>query len=78
MQPDLCQNGDDGIFPEVDLVSLLEERLPRYKLRADTLTDFAGYNNCDWSVQTPCLSSDFEFDFSPEFIEQTLNYFGTF
>ncbi|KAK9752442.1 hypothetical protein QE152_g4174 [Popillia japonica] len=29
-------------LPEVEIISLLEERIPRYKLRADTLTKFGG------------------------------------
>lgn len=29
-------------LPEVEIVSLLEEQIPRYKLRADTLTKFGG------------------------------------
>lgn len=29
-------------IPEVEIISLLEEQIPRYKLRADTLTQFGG------------------------------------
>lgn len=29
-------------LPEVEIISLLEEQIPRYKLRADTLTKFGG------------------------------------
>lgn len=29
-------------LPEVEIISLLEEQIPQYKLRADTLTKFGG------------------------------------
>jgi hypothetical protein len=29
-------------LPEVEIISLLEEQIPKYKLRADTLTKFGG------------------------------------
>jgi len=73
---ELCQQHSDDTLPEVDLVSLVKEQLPRYSLRADSVTDFTGYSNADWIVQTPCLNIDDDFSFSPEFIEETLNYFG--
>jgi len=34
--------GEDLCEDEVEIVSLLEEQIPRYKLRADTLTQFSG------------------------------------
>lgn len=40
--PDLCSSEH---LPEVEIFSLLEEQIPKYKLRADTLTQFAGYQN---------------------------------
>lgn len=39
---DLCSSDH---LPEVEIFSLLEEQIPKYKLRADTLTQFAGYQN---------------------------------
>jgi len=57
-------------------VSLVEEQLPRYSLRADALTDFAGYSNADWTIQTPCLKFSEDFSFSTEFVAETLKYFG--
>lgn len=39
---DLCSSEH---LPEVEIFSLLEEQIPKYKLRADTLTQFAGYQN---------------------------------
>lgn len=29
----------------MEIFSLLEEQIPKYKIRADTLTQFAGYEN---------------------------------
>lgn len=29
-------------LPEVEIISLIEEQIPRYRLRADTLTQFKG------------------------------------
>ena len=63
-------------LPEVDLVSLVEERLPRYRLQSDVVTDFVGYSNADWTVQTPCLKLHDDFSFPAKFIEETLKYFG--
>lgn len=37
--PELC-SGES--LPEVEIISLLEEQIPRYKLRADTLTKYGG------------------------------------
>lgn len=39
---EICSNDE---LPEVELISLLEETIPQYKLRADTLTQFTGKNN---------------------------------
>lgn len=65
-----------GCNSEVELVSLLEEQLPRYQLRADTLTEFSGYEHADWFISTPCLKdTDLLVDLSPELVEETLNYF---
>jgi len=59
---------------EVEILSLLEEKLPKYKLRADSLTKFSGYQNDDFSgIPYPVLE-----DFSPVTPEQaylTLGYF---
>lgn len=38
---EICSNDE---LPEVELISLLEETIPQYKLRADTLTQFTGIN----------------------------------
>ena len=60
---------------EVDLISLVEERIPKYRLRADTITSFSGYDNNDW-IHTPVLPPDIDLDLSPELIGETLKYFG--
>ena len=39
----MCSGGE---LPEVEIISLLEEQIPRYRLRADTLTQFTGGLNC--------------------------------
>lgn len=39
---DLCSSEH---LPEVEIFSLLEEQIPKYKLRVDSLTQFSGYEN---------------------------------
>ncbi|KAJ7408085.1 Trafficking kinesin-binding protein 2 [Willisornis vidua] len=46
--PDVCSNED---LPEVELVSMLEEQLPDYKLRVDSLYL---YENKDWIPPPAC------------------------
>lgn len=60
----------------MNLVSLLEEKLPQYVLRADTVTDFTGYDNADWIVRTPCLQ-EADVNLSPGVMDETLKYLGT-
>ena len=48
---------------EIEIISLVQENLPKYKLRADYITKFAGYSNQDFLdvnddgciIQTPTL-----------------------
>ena len=63
---------------EIELISLVQEQLPRYKLRADTLTSFAGYEHSDWHKRKPAAVEDDDdnVDLSPELIEETLKYFS--
>ncbi|XP_017757981.1 PREDICTED: trafficking kinesin-binding protein milt isoform X2 [Eufriesea mexicana] len=50
--------------------------MPRYRLRADTLTQFQGYENADWFIPSPALKSvDTDLKLSPDQIRETLNYF---
>lgn len=44
-------------MPEVEIFSLLEEQIPKYKLRADTLTQFTGYQNEVSTFSLFCWSS---------------------
>ena len=69
---DVCSRDN---IDEVDLIQLIEEQIPRYVLRADTLTDFAGYQHEDW-IHTPCLPPDIDVDLSPELVGETLKYFS--
>ncbi|XP_044264458.1 trafficking kinesin-binding protein milt isoform X1 [Tribolium madens] len=63
-------------LPEVEIISLLEEQIPKYKLRADTLTKFGGYENQDWFIPSPALQIDeADLKLSPDQIRETLNYF---
>ena len=71
---DLCNDAD---LPEVEILSLIEEQIPKYRLRADTITDFKGYENQDW-IQTPVLPLIDDADLTPELIEEVLKYFGKY
>ncbi|KAG6802588.1 trafficking kinesin-binding protein milt isoform X2 [Apis mellifera caucasica] len=71
---EVCSGGE---LPEVEIISLLEEQIPRYRLRADTLTQFQGYENADWFIPSPALKSvDTDLKLSPDQIRETLNYFS--
>lgn len=67
----MCNNTD---LPELEIISLLEEQLPVYKLRADTIF---GYDQDDW-LHTPLLGPDAAIDLTTEQIEETLKYFCKF
>eukprot|EP00062_Callorhinchus_milii_P011979 gi/632958518/ref/XP_007895082.1/ PREDICTED: trafficking kinesin-binding protein 1 isoform X3 [Callorhinchus milii] len=64
---DVCNSTD---LPEVEIISLLEEKLPHYTLRADTIY---GYDHDDW-LHTPLISPDTNIDLTNEQIEETLKY----
>ncbi|XP_076266762.1 trafficking kinesin-binding protein milt isoform X2 [Rhynchophorus ferrugineus] len=80
-QSELLTNWNDELcsgesLPEVEIISLLEEQIPRYRLRADTLTKFGGYENQDWFIPSPALQVDeTDLQLSPDQIRETLNYF---
>ncbi|XP_018090176.1 trafficking kinesin-binding protein 1 isoform X1 [Xenopus laevis] len=65
---DVCTSSD---VPEVEIISLLQEQLPHYTLRADSMF---GYEHDDW-LQTPLLPQDLPLQLTPEQITETLNYF---
>uniref|UniRef100_A0A8C0VX26 Trafficking kinesin-binding protein 2 n=1 Tax=Castor canadensis TaxID=51338 RepID=A0A8C0VX26_CASCN len=64
---DVCSNED---LPEVELVNLLEEQLPQYKLRVDSL--FL-YENQDWT-QSPHQQQHASDALSPVLAEETFRY----
>uniref|UniRef100_A0A3Q3RRX1 Trafficking kinesin-binding protein 1-like n=1 Tax=Mastacembelus armatus TaxID=205130 RepID=A0A3Q3RRX1_9TELE len=65
---DVCNSTD---LPEFEIISLLEEQLPVYRLRADTVY---GYDHDDW-LHTPLVAADARLDLTTEQIEETLKYF---
>lgn len=65
---DLCSGVD---LPEVEIVSLLAEELPRYTLRADHVF---GYEHDDW-LHTPLLPPEAALGLTYEQIDETLKYF---
>ncbi|XP_023290425.1 uncharacterized protein LOC111674382 [Orussus abietinus] len=71
---EVCSGGE---LPEVEIISLLEEQIPQYRLRADTITQFQGYENADWFIPAPALRlEDADLKLSPDQIRETLNYFS--
>ncbi|XP_031134173.1 trafficking kinesin-binding protein 1 isoform X2 [Sander lucioperca] len=64
----VCNSTD---LPELEIISLLEEQLPVYKLRADTIF---GYDQDDW-LHTPLVDPNSSLDLTTEQIEETLKYF---
>ena len=64
----MCNSTD---LPELEIISLLEEQLPVYKLRADTIF---GYDQDDW-LHTPLVAPDSALELTTEQIEETLKYF---
>lgn len=70
---ELCSSEN---IPEVEIFSLLEEQIPKYKVRSDFLTDFSGYSNQDWFVPAPALEIPTEgLGLTKEQTRETLNYF---
>ncbi|KAF4528654.1 hypothetical protein B566_EDAN016601 [Ephemera danica] len=69
---DLCCSSE---LAEVEIVSLLEEKIPKYKLRVDSITSFSGYENADFGVPYPALSpSEYDLGLSPDMMRETFNY----
>ncbi|XP_043361524.1 trafficking kinesin-binding protein 2 isoform X7 [Dermochelys coriacea] len=64
---DGCSSED---LPEVELMNMLEEQLPQYKLRVDTLYP---YDNQDW-LQAPSCYSHVPQTISPVLAEETFRY----
>lgn len=80
-------NGDSLVFlfidvccsehmAEVEIFSLLEEQIPKYKIRADSMTQFGGYENQDWFCPFPALAVPADgLGLSKDMCRETLNYF---
>ncbi|KAM3916244.1 trafficking kinesin-binding protein 2 isoform 2-T4 [Leptodactylus fuscus] len=66
--PDVYHNQD---APEVELVNLLEDQLPQYKLRVDSLYL---YNHQDWLQHSPTPQSHGLGSLSPVLAEETFRY----
>lgn len=70
---DLCSSDN---LPEVEIFSLLEEQIPKYKLRADTRTKYGGYDNEDWIIPCPALPIPPDgLGLTKDMTRETLNYF---
>lgn len=70
---DICNNEN---LPEVEIFSLLEEKIPKYKIRKDVLTEFGGYSNEDWFIPSPALPIPTEgLGLTKDQTRETLNYF---
>ncbi|CAF99478.1 unnamed protein product, partial [Tetraodon nigroviridis] len=65
---DVCNSTD---LPEFEIISLLEEQLPVYRLRADTVY---GYDQDDW-LHTPLVAPDARLELTTEQIDESLKYF---
>ncbi|CAB3386193.1 Hypothetical predicted protein [Cloeon dipterum] len=69
---DLCSSSD---LPEIEVISLVQEAIPFYKLRADSLTQFTGYEHEDWFVPHPALPDEaWHVKLTPDIARETLNY----
>lgn len=60
----------------MEIFSLLEEQIPKYRVRADTTTTFGGYENQDWFVNYPALPIPQDgLGLTIEQTREALNYF---
>ncbi|KAL8620541.1 hypothetical protein ACOMHN_066964 [Nucella lapillus] len=71
---DLCNDEDPD---EVEILSLIQEQIPQYRLRTDSFSDFGCYSHQDW-IQTPIINLDTDLDLTEEQITETLKYFGEY
>ncbi|XP_076451531.1 uncharacterized protein LOC143287420 isoform X2 [Babylonia areolata] len=68
---DLCNDEDPD---EVEILTLIHEQIPRYRLRSDSFANFGCYSHQDW-VQTPVINLDTDLELTEEQITETLKYF---
>ena len=69
---DICISDN---IAEVDLFSIINDNLPLYKLRADTLFT---HNNSDWVEAPLYVDEDSIGELTNEQIKHTLDYFSKF
>lgn len=70
---DLCSSEQ---LPEVEIFSLLEEQIPKYRIRADCITQFVGYENQDFAIQFPALPIPVDgLGLTKDQTRECLNYF---
>lgn len=72
---DLCSSLE---VDEVEIFSLIEEQIPKYKIRTDRIISFAGTSNQDFEfVQFPALNipDTIGLGLNSDQIRETLNYF---
>lgn len=69
---DVCNDEDPD---EVEIFCLIKEQIPRYRLRADSISDFGGYSHQDW-IQTPIINLDEDLDLTDLQIAESLKYFS--
>ena len=69
---DICTSEN---LPEVEVFSLLDEKLPAYKLRADSIFS---HSNCDW-IKAPLYFDEQQIsELTNEQIQFTLDYFSNY
>ena len=70
----MCNEEDPD---EVEILSLIQEQIPRYRLRADSISNFGGYSHQDW-VQTPLIDLEADLDLTDLQITESLKYFSEY
>ncbi|KAK0044824.1 trafficking kinesin-binding protein 1-like isoform X4, partial [Biomphalaria glabrata] len=68
----VCNTADPD---EVEILSLVREQIPRYRLRADSITNFNGYIHTDFAQTNTVTLDEDDADLTPEQIGETLKYF---
>lgn len=72
LNEDICSSDN---LAEVEVISLLDEKIPTYKLRADTVFS---HSNCDW-IRAPLYFDEQQISqLTNEQIQLTLDYFSNY